>query len=453
MYTKSIVFAVFLLSASTTNAQLTNTKDSLYRVAVVSEQIKSAYTQIKSGNSGKFKKYRDEIYDEGRDAQIALFSGKEIAADKASQKYLQDIMDVLYKASGATLGSPKVFLSKSPVPNAFTTVDGTIVMNAGLFARLGSEDELAFVLAHELSHHVNRHGKTEMDKFLDHYFSDEFQKQLKNLTKQEYNRNKEVQELEKATMFNTRRHARGKESEADADALVWLAKAGFNPNAAVSAMRLLDGIEDDVIPTESLLKQYFNDVSYPFKEAWAAEKKAFFGGASMKDVNKKEQDSLKTHPDCKKRLAVIQQSLTTMRIAAGEHTLNPSLFATLKKDMPQAILEYCLATDKLSDAVYTSFWCLQNQHNQEQALLAIGKSFNKIFKAQKEHTLSKYIDLPSPYAAKDYNALLKFFERIDLQEIAAINYYFLKKQADKYKGNPQIATELAVATTNFNASK
>lgn len=453
MYNKAALILFLAILPISLMAQLINTKDSLYKVATMADDIKASYATLKADNKGKYKKYRDEAYDEARDYQIAIFKKKEIAADKSSQKYLQDLMHSIYVVSNATIGEPKVYLSKSPEANAFTTLDGIIVLHAGLFSRLENEDQLAFVLAHELSHHVNRHGKVEMDKYLDHYFSDEFQQELKKLSKQDYNKNKDAQELEKATMFNNRRHSRIKETEADADALIWVTKAGYNAEAVISALKILDGLEDEKIPVEELLKKYFNDASYPFKSSWTGEKSAFFGGVTLKDEKKAEQDSLKTHPDCKKRITTIQQSLTTMRMAAVNAKRNEAVFAALKNEMPLAILEYCLASDKISDGFYESLRNLHYNTCPEQSLLMMGTCFNKIFKGQKEHTLSKLVDNPSPYFAKDYNNLLQFFERLYIDDIATINYYFLKKQSEVYKANPGFTKEFSIATINYNTVK
>ena len=56
----------------------------------------------------------------------------------------------------------------------------------------------------------------------------------------------------------------------------------------------------------------------------------------------------------------------------------------------------------------------------------VGRVLNGLYRAQKEHTLSKVADLPSPDNPANYNALLQFVQNLYLEDLASINYYFLR---------------------------
>ncbi len=47
---------------------------------------------------------------------------------------------------------------KDPMPNAFALPNGTIYVHTGLLSLLENEDQLASVLAHEITHVTDRHG-------------------------------------------------------------------------------------------------------------------------------------------------------------------------------------------------------------------------------------------------------------------------------------------------------
>ncbi len=54
--------------------------------------------------------------------------------------------------------TPQILISPQAMPNAFARGDSTIVLTSGLLAAIKSEDELAFVLAHEVAH-LMKHQK------------------------------------------------------------------------------------------------------------------------------------------------------------------------------------------------------------------------------------------------------------------------------------------------------
>lgn len=51
-----------------------------------------------------------------------------------------------------------IYTIKAPDPNAFCTLNGRVFIHTGLIANLRNEDELAFVVAHEIGHYVKRHS-------------------------------------------------------------------------------------------------------------------------------------------------------------------------------------------------------------------------------------------------------------------------------------------------------
>lgn len=69
---------------------------------------------------------------------------------EALQKILHRLVgDDLNAFAGFT---PRILVAERAVPNAFARAPHTIVLTTGLLDVVGSEDELAFVLAHELGH-------------------------------------------------------------------------------------------------------------------------------------------------------------------------------------------------------------------------------------------------------------------------------------------------------------
>ena len=65
--------------------------------------------------------------------------------------------------------NPDVRILAAPEFSALCTPDGTIVVTVGLLEQLENEDELAFVLAHEVSHAIYRHHASDWYKKAQYY--------------------------------------------------------------------------------------------------------------------------------------------------------------------------------------------------------------------------------------------------------------------------------------------
>ncbi len=83
----------------------------------------------------------------------------------AIESYLQTICRRLLDAKGANLATlPKILVQSSDAFNAFTDANGHLVISTGALRAMESEDELAALLGHELSHLILKHpqGKDVM---------------------------------------------------------------------------------------------------------------------------------------------------------------------------------------------------------------------------------------------------------------------------------------------------
>lgn len=90
-------------------------------------------------------------------AQIQHEAGSRLIEQSFLQERLQRIAERLVAVSHHPALPVKVFVVQDDTLNAFNTGGGYIYVNTGLLNRAGSEDELAFVLGHELGHAMGDH--------------------------------------------------------------------------------------------------------------------------------------------------------------------------------------------------------------------------------------------------------------------------------------------------------
>lgn len=85
-----------------------------------------------------------------------LQSGLVIYGDEIS-KYVSRIAQKLLEKDKALFGQLRFYTIKSNVSNALSTDQGIVFVTTGLISQLTSEAQLAFILAHEISHFTEKH--------------------------------------------------------------------------------------------------------------------------------------------------------------------------------------------------------------------------------------------------------------------------------------------------------
>jgi predicted Zn-dependent protease len=178
-----------------------------------------------------------EVEQAGREAWQEMRAKVPASADAALQARAHGIADRVLRGAGETPDAWEVVVFGSPEVNAFALPGNKIGVYEGMM-RLASDDELAAVLGHEVGHNQARHAAQRMN-------------------------------TETATSLGTSLlgavlgggggqvasallglgaeygvilpYSRNQELEADRIGLLSMARAGFDPHAAVSLWRKMDG--------------------------------------------------------------------------------------------------------------------------------------------------------------------------------------------------------------------
>src|SRR5258706_13514024 len=87
---------------------------------------------------------------------------------------------------------------------------------------------------------------------------------------------------------------------------------GYDCDAIRSTLQFLDKIDDTLFLNRLDIQQVLNFNEYPFKKKWIEKESSIFSQLDENDgpLTQKEKDSLKTHPDCSKRILLVSDSLS-----------------------------------------------------------------------------------------------------------------------------------------------
>ena len=426
-------------------------KDDSVKLAAVKNEIRQHYLKDSAAQIGANKKQLVNIYRERFDNLKEMFTEKELMANAEADNYLNALANeiIKYNPELKSLGGRFLF-SKVYWPNATSHGEGTIIFNIGLFAKLNTESEVIFTLGHEFAHLYLDHSNKGIQQYVNTVNSEEFQQELKEIKKSKYEQNKQLAKLEKGMVFKDRRHGRLHETEADSMAVVFAQRTPYSLNGGISCLGILDNIDKDTYDTEKGLPAFFNFAEYPFKKSWIKKEEAFFGGLPEKKLNSKEEDSLKTHPDCKVRIEKLKGMLEKInQVPRKDFVISEERFNALKQRFGFDIIEFCFTSKRISRCLYYSLELLSKKPGNAYLVNMIGKCFNTFYENQKAHTLNQVADLPSPYVDKNYNVLLDFLQRIRINDIAAMGYYFLRSYQSSLNSDENFLNTFSKSKENF----
>ena len=361
-----------------------------------------------------------------------LLHGDFLFQDSINQ-YLDNILQTIVTANPKIKRKKdvQIFLSRYYWPNATCVGEGSLILNIGLLRRLENESQLAFIIAHELAHYTRNHVNKSIRKRVQKLNSLEAQKVIRDLNKDAYNAHERADDFFKDVVFDHRKHSRLFESEADSLAILMLQNTPYDVREGIRTLEILDNIDKEKYPKDLNLAERFDFESYPFRKRWLEKE----SGLSIKQVDDFawDADSLKTHPDCQRRIVNLKRIIPA-NYSNDKQNIQTSIdFENLVR---VADFEIVASAFELGNYGKTIFYALQllDKYPDNAWLHAIvGICFYDIYVSQENHKLGKYLDLPSNKYKDSYREVLQFIHNLRLKNIANIAYFFIQKNKDAFE--------------------
>lgn len=205
-------------------------------------------------------------------------SGNTLINDEVTN-YLNELAGVILKDNPALKNKLHIYTFKSPVVNAYSYDKGYIFIDIGLIAQAETEAQMAFILAHEISHYVKKHN-------INSYV------QNTKIDKNYGDKSSEDKLIEKC------QYSKEHESEADIEGFKLIEQTNYDFKQAEKAFDVLQYAH---LPFElvEFKKTYFNNPNYKIPDSY------FLKEVSSIRNNSAEDDTKHTHPNTAKRKQAI----------------------------------------------------------------------------------------------------------------------------------------------------
>ena len=307
-------------------------------------------------------------------------------------------------------------MSNDATVNAYNVGDGTIVINYGLLTVVENEDELVFVICHEIGHQYLKHVKNEIENYAIQSTSDEIIAKTNEIKRQKYRKATLANNLLKIIRYKNYRKRRQKEIEADSIGLNFYKKTMRNQENVLGLLKKLENSnkENDSLSIADY-KLIFDKKDFKLKSKYFETDESIFQKYDFQQIS--NIDSLKTHPDCATRI-----KLLSAKIDKNNYSNNKKVaFDDFKKYSNYQNLVNLYNSEDYGICIYEGLKYLKKDINNVILKDIVCQSLQKIGLSKSNYTISRYLpDVDKKNNSNSLNTFITFINNIKLSDLEII---------------------------------
>lgn len=381
-----------------------------------------------------------EIYKNSLTGVKKLFEMGNILHEGEIYDYVNELLHDLYNDDPEILKDINLYVTKLSAPNAFTTPDGTILINTGLISILDYREELMFIIAHEVGHYIKSHAlksKKESNQLEERSFDTE----------------------EDKILYLKLSHSREFESESDAYAISKLTSLSrFNVDKSTNA---LSKLEFQNTSLEEVPTSFYNLIK---SDEFIPDSSNIFVTNEFEELNKIEindnqsvfrgdVDNYSTHPAITKRIVAIKEILKY-----SDYELNEKAKATEKEEIKFQKIKMASFFETANHAFesgkyilafnYASY--LLNLYPENKFVLNLmNKSLYWISYYKEINDLDNEADEIPIFFRSMYWLTAKYFKEISSSDLKKLAFFTVSKYQDKMKNDDTFNFYLVLHAENY----
>ncbi|MEK8178857.1 M48 family metallopeptidase [Flavobacterium buctense] len=358
-----------------------------------------------------------EIFEKTQSDFLERISNNDFLCSSDLNLYLQRLLNEILTKNKIDATDYKILLSKDSEVNAANMGNGVVVVNYGIFLAVENEDELVFVISHEIGHQCLNHVKQSIEKYAKLSTSKEIIEKTKEIQKQKFGKASKANDLLKNLMYQNYSQRRKKEIAADSLGLTLYLKTFRNPKASITLLEKLNVSDEEKDSlTVADYKLIFEQKGFKIKEKFFQQEESLF---KQYDGEKQiETDSLKSHPDCITRIQLIKKQLNdTFKINETKSTD----FDQIKKNSITQNLLNLYFTKSYGQSLYETLKLYKNDKENALYKHLIFLNLTEIQKSKSNYTINRYVpSYDNKYNTPSLNRFVSFLNNIKISDFDTI---------------------------------
>lgn len=342
---------------------------------------------------------------------------------------LNEIVNRIVVANDLDRRGRIILVTNSPEVNAACYGRGTFIVTIGLLSRIKTDDELAFILSHEIAHdqlrHVQLKIKEEADLKTAHKINTQFGKIIFGETT--------IEDIEAFRKYIYKVSEFSREYELDADSLgfVLFQNAKYKNEEAVGALFTLDSANYPKYDLKEHFFSAFNFPKYPFKEYWLNKRLSVYmrkpGDSFLFSI-----DSLQSHPD----LDLRREMVSTYFKSESQNESSPGKFPSgLSVAAEFQVVESAYLSRQYDQALYQILQLINRYPTNAYLVSRAGKILLDIGKAKNDQLFDAYVSRFTGHFKERMREVNNFLYNITDPEISELAFHFMNNQTNF---NPEI---------------
>ena len=333
-----------------------------------SKKYKSELKKISKNDKRKTRKNQERFYLESSFYIDDLIQSGKVLFNDPMSVYIKQVAAEILKDDKKTLSQLSFYAVRSAAVNAFATNNGVIFVNVGLLSQLENESQLAFILAHEISHFKEKHA---LELYLE---SKEIERKgNKGLFRQTT--------FDDAVLAKNN-YSKELEIEADTEGLELYLTTDYSIESLDGAFDVLkySYLAFDEIPFN---KSFFETEYLKFPKSYELK-----NVKEIEGVDEDEDDTESTHPSIGKRRDLIKDAIENKtEEGRKKYLVSEEMFHEVQEIARYEITDYYLRDFRYYEGIYNAFLLLQQDKRNEPYLKkVITKSLYGITKFRNNST-------------------------------------------------------------------
>jgi hypothetical protein len=254
--------------------------------------------------------------------------------------------------------------------------------------------------------------------------SKEMKREFRRIINAEYNISSQIKALALGFSLNNNYHHRRYEKQADSLGYVLLTRTSYDASQAYRALQLLDTIDEPEAGGGLNLATYFSCSNFPktFGAAPAKPHSIFTVKAAEKTLLE-TTDTLKSHPDCAKRMRFIR-TLAQDRIADGPQLTATPAFTRIRHISRFEVIQSWFDYDCYDHALFEALLLLPQQPQNSYLHSMVVLSLYKLRQHLQDHTYSEVVSNISPRNPAPFNTLLSTLHSLHYEDYKGLSACF-----------------------------
>ncbi|MBD3637170.1 MAG: M48 family metalloprotease [Crocinitomicaceae bacterium] len=377
--------------------------------------------------SGKYYRALKEKYEARERHFLSMLEAGDLIIDGELYDYVQSLVDLVVNSLQIN-EKRKLYLVRDDSPNAFNIGDDQLYIHLGLIYRVENEDQLVFVIAHELGHNELNHYDSTITRYADLVTNDSIQRRIKAIKYQEYRTVSTLNEIMLPWLLSSKEKSRLQEREADDYGFNVLEKCGYSPWRATGLFDIFENSlkERDTTALDLVNLLNLEQTGLDFSEALDTVVESSLG--IFKEEKDTLEDLLRTHPHNEERKAAFLERIS--EIPKTNEDKNEERFLKYRSLAEGELIVNALYKGNLDRAIFYSLRLYEREPENLFVRKTIPFSFAYLGYEKKKRRAGKRIANQSPYYDSLYNYMLYFLREISPDQCFSIAQVWNKNHPD-----------------------